>query len=94
MTEPRFINANKIDFRINFLAGADGDIYLSLSDVKRAIAQTPTEDVVLKSEIVQKIFEELDDITDLHACGLIYDDELYDKIANLKKKYKAKKLWK
>ena len=42
----RFIDANKIDFKLNFLAGADGDIYLSLDNVQKAIAQTPTEDVI------------------------------------------------
>ena len=46
MNEPRFIDANKIDFRLNFLSDQDGDIYLALPDIKRAIAQTPTEDVV------------------------------------------------
>lgn len=90
MTEPRFIDANKIDFRINFISGADGDIYLSISDVKRAIAQTPTEDVTPQTEIVRKIFDELDAILGLHVCGLICDDELYDKIATIKKKYKVK----
>ena len=46
MTEPRFIDANKIDFRRRCLSDEDGNLYVDMTDVKKAIAQTPTEDVV------------------------------------------------
>ena len=36
---------------------------------------------------VGEIFEEIDDITDLFAKGLIDELEMYDKLAELKKKY-------
>ena len=40
---PRFIDAEKIDLKTNLLAVEEGELYIALSDVKKAIAQTPTE---------------------------------------------------
>ena len=46
----RYIDAEKIDFKLGVpLQDANGDLYISLRDVIKAIAQTPTEDVVPKS---------------------------------------------
>ena len=44
--EPRYINAHGINFKIDLSMVHDGDVLLLLSDVRKAIAQTPTEDVV------------------------------------------------
>lgn len=43
---PRYIDPRKIDFKTHAIPGADGEIYLAYSDVRKAIAQTPSEDVV------------------------------------------------
>jgi hypothetical protein len=45
----RYIDAEKIDLKIPFEYAA-GEIFVDIVDVKKAIAQTPTEDVVPKSE--------------------------------------------
>ena len=42
----RYINPRKIDFKTHAIPGADGEIYLAYSDVRKAIAQTPSENVV------------------------------------------------
>jgi len=47
----RFIDAEKIDLKLFPFQCADGEIYVSVDDVRRAIARTPTEDVVPKSEV-------------------------------------------
>lgn len=51
------------------------------ASVKRVLMQAPEVDVV------QKIFEELDGITDLFAKGLIEEFEMYDMLSELKKKH-------
>lgn len=43
---PRYIDANKIKFLGESFDDADGDALVSLSDVRKAIEQTPTADVV------------------------------------------------
>ena len=49
---PRFIDEEKIDFRLPYYPDEDsGDALVSLKTVKRSIAMTPTEDVVPKSEV-------------------------------------------
>ena len=40
-----------------------------------------------KADVAREIFEEIDGITDLFAKGLIGELEMYDKLAELKKKY-------
>lgn len=42
----RYINADKIDFRIPFSLDSDGEILIPLSAARQAIAMTPTESVV------------------------------------------------
>lgn len=41
----------------------------------------------IELEVAREIFEEIDGITDLFAKGLIGELEMYDKLAELKKKY-------
>ena len=43
---PRYIDTDKIRLTIPTCVDDEGDVYVLLSDVRRAIAQTPTEDVV------------------------------------------------
>lgn len=43
---PRIIDAEKIALTSSSLIDEDGNFYVSLADVRKAIAQTPTEDVV------------------------------------------------
>ena len=43
--EPRFIDANNINLRLDTFADND-DLLVPVVSVKKAIAQTPTEDVV------------------------------------------------
>lgn len=45
MSEKRFINANDIDFRFS-CDYANGEIFVNINDVKKAIAMAPTADVV------------------------------------------------
>ena len=42
----RYIDENKIKFNGFTFEDADKEVYIRLSDVRQAIAQTPTEDVV------------------------------------------------
>ena len=43
---PRYIDPNKIDFRLPYLTDTYGEALVPLSAVRAAIAQTPSEDVV------------------------------------------------
>lgn len=43
---PRYIDVNKIKFSGESFNDADGDVLVYLSDVRKAIEQTPTADVV------------------------------------------------
>lgn len=43
--------------------------------------------LVAKQEVARELFEEIDGVTDLFAKGLIGELEMYDKLAELKKKY-------
>lgn len=56
---PRYIDANKIILKTFYFPGADGEIYIDVEDVKKAIAQTPTADVAPKSEVARDIFEQI-----------------------------------
>lgn len=59
----RYIDADKIDFRIPYYPDEDGsDALVSLKTVKRCIAMTPTEDVAPQSEV-----ERLKQILDSYA---------------------------
>lgn len=80
---PRYINPDKIDFRLPYLTDTYGDALVSLSAVRSAIAQTPGEDVV---EVVRckdcKFFEKDDefDMTGFCTCERItknYGGEIY-----------------
>ena len=42
----RYIDVDKIRVTIPSCVDDEGDVYVSLSDVRKAIAQTPTEDVI------------------------------------------------
>lgn len=43
----RYIDAEKIDFRLGVpFQDADGELYIGIRDIRKAIAQTPTADVV------------------------------------------------
>ena len=75
----RYINVNEL------LNNLPDDLPYKAS-VKRVLIQAPTADVVPKSE-VERIFKNIDGITDLFAKGIISELEMYDMIANLKKKY-------
>lgn len=44
-----------------------------------------------KSEVAREIFEEMDGITELFIKGLIGELEMYDQLAELKKKYTGEK---
>lgn len=46
MKEPRYIDANKIKLTGITFSDVNNEVYFSLSDVRKAIEQTPTEDVV------------------------------------------------
>ena len=67
------------------------DNYNVLDDVEHFCTNYFTADVVPKSEVAREIFEEIDGITDLFAKGLIGELEMYDKLAELKKKYTGDK---
>ncbi len=64
---PRYIDVSKIKL-VSITLDADGDALVSLSDVRKAIEQTPTEDVVevrhgeweIKSEI-HRMFDDVDE---------------------------------
>ena len=45
---PRYIDADKINFRLPYFTDESGDALVSLKTVKRCIAMTPTEDVAPK----------------------------------------------
>ena len=44
-----------------------------------------------KADVAREIFGEIDGITDLFAKGLVGELEMYDKLAELKKKYTEEK---
>ena len=72
----RYIDADKIDFRLGVpLEDASGDLYIPLRDVIKAIAQTPTEDVVPKS-----VFDQPSQILDSYILhhGLVNKRGLID----------------
>lgn len=44
---PRYIDAKKIDFKLGVpFQVADGELFIGIRDIRKVIAQTPTEDVV------------------------------------------------
>ena len=47
----RYIDADKIDFKLPYFTDDSGDVLVSLRTVKRCIDMTPTADVVPKKEI-------------------------------------------
>lgn len=80
----RYINPSKITFKEPHLVGVDGELYITLSDMKKAIEETPSEDVVQKSEVV-KIFEEIEKAS-VEWKGYVSSD-VRKTLAELKKKY-------
>lgn len=44
----RYIDADKIDFRLPYFTDENGDVLVSLRTVKRCIDMTPTADVMAK----------------------------------------------
>ena len=84
----RYIDADKIDFRLGVpLEDANGDLYIPLRDVIKAIAQTPTEEVVSKRDCAKDIFEEINVIKKQHASGDIDDFTLYVLLLMLERKH-------
>lgn len=67
----KYIDPEKIDFRVPYGMDASGEVLLPLSAVRSAIAQTPGEDVV---EVVRctdcKYWEHLEDVD--FVCKLNY----------------------
>lgn len=82
---PKYIDPSKIRLTAVGTVDEDGDILVSVRDVRKAIDQTPAADVVPKSE-VDKIFEELEQIPKDQPSYVLYVF-LTKKIAELKKKY-------
>ena len=98
----RYIDVDKIDFRLPHFTDDDGDALVSLNTVKRCIAMTPSEDVVPKSEVAREIFEKIEknlqakknaisifkDGTDSFYEGEIHALDIFGRIlSELKKKY-------
>lgn len=54
---PRYINPEKIDFRLPYFKDENGDALVSLRAVKQCIDATPSEDVVPKSEYEAAIID-------------------------------------
>jgi hypothetical protein len=79
----RYIDADKIDFRMPYYPDEDGsDALVSLKTVKRCIAMTPTEDVVPRSTI-DEIFALIWDAFQ----STYYDSEFEEKFDEIEKKY-------
>lgn len=57
---PRYIDANDIIHRFKGLMTDGGEVYVPLSEVRKALQMTPTADIVPKSE-VERLQAELDD---------------------------------
>jgi hypothetical protein len=91
MNMARYIDADKLNkkkkyqFRTEGMPFPKSEWFIKADDLYSA----PTADVVPRSE-VEKIFEEMDGITDLFAKGLIGELEMYDKLAELKKEIHGK----
>jgi hypothetical protein len=56
-------------------------------NAQKALETTLEEVEKAKAEVVWEIFKEMDGITELFAKGLIGELEMYDQLAELKKKY-------
>lgn len=58
---PRYIDANKIEIKVERGINDDGVVFIPMRDVQRSIDRTPTADVVPKSEYdrLKKTFNEL-----------------------------------
>jgi hypothetical protein len=77
----RYIDANAIDFKLP-VSHANEEVFVSLNDVKRAIAQTPTADVAPRSEIAREI------IADMYEMIKGYENiDVY--LDRIKKKYES-----
>ena len=58
----RYIDAEKIDFKLGVpFQVADGELYIGIRDIRKVIAQTPTEDVVPRCEVARKICCEIEE---------------------------------
>lgn len=53
----RYIDADKIDFRLPYFTDENSGVLVSLQAVKRCIAMTPTADVVPRAEVLKDINE-------------------------------------
>jgi hypothetical protein len=71
MSKPRYIDVNNIKFTGMTFKDVNNEVYFSLTDIRKAIEQTPTADVVEvrhgEWEIKSEIHQMLDDV----------DEELY-----------------
>lgn len=56
---PRYIDIEKIRIAIPSCVDENGDILVPLSDVRRALAQTPTADVAPIADTVRKMQEKI-----------------------------------
>ena len=82
----RYIDADKIDLNKYPIGRSLATDWIDIEDVKRAIALTPTADVVPKSE-VEKLIKSVDDMLDLVCAMTGLDLTCFGKYAELKKKY-------
>ncbi len=82
----RFIDANKIKLTSQTFKDNEGEVYIPLSDVKNAIRQTPTENVIkMDSENIEKLtvflqrtLNEYFNITDTYAYNLTRVKEAFE----------------
>lgn len=58
----RYIDADKIEIRVERGINDDGVIFIPMRDVSASINRTPTADVAPKSEVAREIFEEIENI--------------------------------
>jgi hypothetical protein len=78
------INAKAVKLAIDNAPTADVVPKSEVDEMKIILATYGLQDRI---RLAMEIFEEIDGITDLFAKGLIGELEMYDKLAELKKKY-------
>ena len=70
----RLINADNICLTTQTYTDENGEALVSLRDVKKAIAQTPTEDAVCVVRCKDCVYSREDaDVVDLYGCALMRD---------------------
>ena len=85
----RYIDADKAMEEINRIGGHNLCEWETIG-VKALIDRQPTADVVPKSEVAMELFAELDKVIREHKEGYCCDWYMYEKHAELKKKYMKK----